>query len=147
VSLARVAAGPLHIVAVGQVGGVDHDRGDPEACGGADRLVDQVGVLEVVEVNGDIGRGLPGDVRTRRDKRCEATAVEPHSVLADLHQHRNARVFCAGRDALGMFGADDVECQHGSLSSGRRVEQVGGVGKAHGARHCRAEDVCNMRRS
>ena len=116
-------AGLLDVVAVGQVGGVDHDRGDAEIGRGSERLVEQRGVLEVVQMHREGRTRLRGDACAGGDDRGDPAAVEVHRVLADLDQRGDPGALGALGDAFGVLDGDRVERQdRGALRDRRRDE-------------------------
>lgn len=94
----RDLGGDATIVLIRQVGSVVHHRVEAEVDG----LGDQCGILGMVEMDGDAGRGRTRDGQRGRGDRGQA-AMEAHAILTDLEDYVGAGCFGCGDDGLGGF--------------------------------------------
>jgi len=87
--------------------------------------VDQLGVLDVIEVQGDRHRSGRGQLGQSGGERAYRAAVKGNRVLAHLQDHRVSGVLGSGHDRLGVFEGDDVEGRHRAVARTRVVNQFG----------------------
>jgi hypothetical protein len=140
-------AGPVDVVPVCQVCGVDHDRAGAEVGGSVDGVVDQRDVLEVIEVDRQRHRGVCGDVCARREQWGDSAAVEADRVLADLQHCVGPGALDPVGNAFGVLEGDHVEREDGGVRLGCRGDEIGGGDEGHGATGILGLGVWSMRRS